>query len=655
MDKKLLLALQSICNDKNLKLPWDEVGESMDEKVSGGAIIQHLAKIRQRQAAQGIKVPPPLRRGGGNVTSTSGVRKITKGTSAGLKKMKSRANSKSENEASETEDEDTDVNGASDFEGEIDSWRPKNVKHATKAKERGAGLKEADNEGKEQEDDDVASKAGNKRKRGKKLGGPLKRKSRPTTSKTQKPKGDMGKRHARSSVTSSNTCEDSPNGNETRMGSDEDEQQDPVGRRYLAVGASFFDGFDQDKPLPSRENNGEGPSRVEVLRLGKSERAKALLQGLHDQEQASIEAEAESIASSDPISIARLDGGEKSMLPGDEASPKIAEMSTHSVASGNTPGHSQGYAHQRPMAPLAYEKRGNFYATSGANSVGLGGSKIHNERSRSYVAPELGVPQIYPTDFRASSYQHGNSMSAALGSMHFEGPMGYSAHMSQQTSVAGLAHSKPNHYGLQFSDHYANHLVPGTSWSRPQAFDQTESQMLHGFVSGPVQGYSGSEPYGMDSYSRESYGIESHHRNVLFPVSNQDHVRPTGSGQKFVDLALSRENGNTVPRPDLLAHSIAEGQDFLSGNPDKNHQQVQGTAATTGSCYTITTNGALSPGIASSPDNTNGVQLPNAENSDEVIWSDFLVDFDDSGEAQDTNLTNNISSLMVDLASDSSQ
>lgn len=76
MDKKLLLAMQYQCNFAGLAVPWTEIGGIMGDGITGGAVIQHLAKLRIRMVAQGLSVPPPLRRGGGgpriSTSSSSG-------------------------------------------------------------------------------------------------------------------------------------------------------------------------------------------------------------------------------------------------------------------------------------------------------------------------------------------------------------------------------------------------------------------------------------------------------------------------------------------------------------------------------------------------------------------------------------------------------
>src|SRR5579862_9203597 len=66
MDKRLLLAIQYVANERAIVLPWDTIGEHLD--VTSGAISQHLAKLRHRLVDWGFSVPPPLRRGGNTAT-----------------------------------------------------------------------------------------------------------------------------------------------------------------------------------------------------------------------------------------------------------------------------------------------------------------------------------------------------------------------------------------------------------------------------------------------------------------------------------------------------------------------------------------------------------------------------------------------------------
>ena len=47
-----------------MKIPWDEVGAELGPTITEGAIVQHLAKLRNRLADEGVQVTPPLKRGG---------------------------------------------------------------------------------------------------------------------------------------------------------------------------------------------------------------------------------------------------------------------------------------------------------------------------------------------------------------------------------------------------------------------------------------------------------------------------------------------------------------------------------------------------------------------------------------------------------------
>lgn len=66
MDKKLLLAIQHVFNKHGASIPWDEIGAVVGPKITGGAVTQHLAKLRLRQIEAGFDVPPPLKKGGIN-------------------------------------------------------------------------------------------------------------------------------------------------------------------------------------------------------------------------------------------------------------------------------------------------------------------------------------------------------------------------------------------------------------------------------------------------------------------------------------------------------------------------------------------------------------------------------------------------------------
>ena len=62
LDKKLLLCIQFACSEAGLRIPWENVAKLMGEKVSEGAIVQHLAKLRSKMLELRLDVPPPLKR-----------------------------------------------------------------------------------------------------------------------------------------------------------------------------------------------------------------------------------------------------------------------------------------------------------------------------------------------------------------------------------------------------------------------------------------------------------------------------------------------------------------------------------------------------------------------------------------------------------------
>ncbi|MCJ1397951.1 hypothetical protein MMC11_001147 [Xylographa trunciseda] len=127
MDVQMLLVLQKVCNQKAIKLPWDEVGAQLGVTITGGAIIQHLAKLRAKRVEQGLPVPEPLKRGSGGSISVAGT---AVNSLAGARKARSgkRPASLSFNNSAEDEEEDSDVDRASDPEASFGEVRKKKVK-----------------------------------------------------------------------------------------------------------------------------------------------------------------------------------------------------------------------------------------------------------------------------------------------------------------------------------------------------------------------------------------------------------------------------------------------------------------------------------------------------------------------------------------------
>jgi hypothetical protein len=70
-DQKLLLYIDFVCAEQGVVLPWDSIAATMEPRdtakgekpMTGEAIKQHLAKLRDHRDAQGHGVPPKLDRG----------------------------------------------------------------------------------------------------------------------------------------------------------------------------------------------------------------------------------------------------------------------------------------------------------------------------------------------------------------------------------------------------------------------------------------------------------------------------------------------------------------------------------------------------------------------------------------------------------------
>ncbi|KAL2856691.1 hypothetical protein BJY01DRAFT_242734 [Aspergillus pseudoustus] len=74
LNELLLLTIQSVCNAKDIKIPWAEVASVMQHNTTEGAIVQHLTKLRKRRVEAKKAVPPPLKRGfRGSSSGVSGV------------------------------------------------------------------------------------------------------------------------------------------------------------------------------------------------------------------------------------------------------------------------------------------------------------------------------------------------------------------------------------------------------------------------------------------------------------------------------------------------------------------------------------------------------------------------------------------------------
>ena len=158
MDKQLLLTIQQQCNVAGVRLPWDAIGSEMGQYVTEGAVIQHLAKLRCRMVEQGVRVPPPLRRGGaGRGLSTGGPTAVVTPSSIYRAKRNRQAKSTSSpgtargNE--EDDEEDFDVDKASDPDEDFIATRVKRVKEEQGKKNAGKKFKDDDSS-----DEDIKAK-----------------------------------------------------------------------------------------------------------------------------------------------------------------------------------------------------------------------------------------------------------------------------------------------------------------------------------------------------------------------------------------------------------------------------------------------------------------------------------------------------------------
>ena len=125
MDKKLLLATQYQCNFASLNVPWDDIGRIMGEGITGGAVVQHLAKLRARMVAQGLSVPPPLRRGGGGSRLATAASKVSKAKATPAKGGNARAtqNTTKSTPAKSKKTGKKAAPGSDESEEEDDDWK----------------------------------------------------------------------------------------------------------------------------------------------------------------------------------------------------------------------------------------------------------------------------------------------------------------------------------------------------------------------------------------------------------------------------------------------------------------------------------------------------------------------------------------------------
>lgn len=67
MCEKLLMHLQYECSRYKIELPWDSIAHRLHPGSSGGAILQHLNRLRGTLVAEGHLVPPIVQKPGSKV------------------------------------------------------------------------------------------------------------------------------------------------------------------------------------------------------------------------------------------------------------------------------------------------------------------------------------------------------------------------------------------------------------------------------------------------------------------------------------------------------------------------------------------------------------------------------------------------------------
>ena len=71
LDQRALLAVQHVCNQEAVKVPWAKVAALLGPTVTEGALVQHLAKLRNKLERDGVPVTPPLKRGGKSASANT--------------------------------------------------------------------------------------------------------------------------------------------------------------------------------------------------------------------------------------------------------------------------------------------------------------------------------------------------------------------------------------------------------------------------------------------------------------------------------------------------------------------------------------------------------------------------------------------------------
>lgn len=74
MTEKLLLHMQYECSRYKIELPWDHIAHRLHPGSSGGALLQHLNRLRATLIAEGHLVPPICQKPGSRVVVDQSIR-----------------------------------------------------------------------------------------------------------------------------------------------------------------------------------------------------------------------------------------------------------------------------------------------------------------------------------------------------------------------------------------------------------------------------------------------------------------------------------------------------------------------------------------------------------------------------------------------------
>lgn len=284
LDKKLILTIQYVCNADGIKIPWDKVGAIMGEGISDGAVIQHLAKLRQRMVSLNLSVPPPLRRGGGYAIPTSSGGNLGSSNSTLTKYTKKGTDRRISSSAavSKKNKESLDVENACDSGVDLENTRSKIVKSVSKGKRRNSKV----NRGEDDKDEESFSdRVAGKRKRQRGGTSFTSRKGQGKDAKTSKPTV----RTRRSTIKYDELSESD---SDAEYGDSHSEDAEPeIAEDFVAAKATFLrsespydesEGERNDSAvgfIPKKDMT-KSSSKIVVLQMGNSKRTRQFLEDL---------------------------------------------------------------------------------------------------------------------------------------------------------------------------------------------------------------------------------------------------------------------------------------------------------------------------------------------------------------------------------------